>query len=369
MANKDKGQRENVEVGLALGGLAGNNAYGAGVLQAALDCNLPLDMISCTTGQIHWVDRFLKARSKPNSRGELRRQLEADIRALQPTGVEALDMTLFGLFGKKDVFRPALAELPLNVLTNLHAALIGIVSSGIRDCRTLQSCYRELAKVVPGRTLVPLFPESFFQSICDTLNHEPGIGIVFNSYDFHDGTENVYLNKRARKLLRVKFKKADRYRDRTIYREITAEAVRAGLWIYEYGAPTHGPAIDGAYYRQVMLSELARARAIYVARPINSRWIGPFPTSWVGLQDMKTEVNFNGSYAGERDKIRLVNRLVKEEALAPKMKRKNYQVVELTEFEIPTQEDFFDYAREDIGVFDRVYEEAARVFSKAKHHG
>ena len=67
-----------------LGGLAGNNAYGAGVLQAALDKPLKPDMISCTSGQIHWVHRYLKARTQKNSRGELRRNLEAGYRRVEP---------------------------------------------------------------------------------------------------------------------------------------------------------------------------------------------------------------------------------------------------------------------------------------------
>ena len=32
--------------------------------------------------------------------------------------------------------------------------------------------------------------------------------------------------------------------------------------------------------------------------------------SWVGLQDLTTEVTFNGSYVGEQDKISLINRLL-----------------------------------------------------------
>lgn len=363
-------RRERAEVGLALGGLAGNNAYGAGVLQAALDCGLSPDMVSCTSGQIHWVHRFLEARKEGNPRGELRRQLEADIRALHPTGVEMLDTALLGLFGKKEVFRPALAELPLNALHNVHAALSDVISNAIGDWRTLFSSFRELLKIMPAQTLVPLFPDSFFQVISEEFNRESDIGIVFNSYDVgvepengaEHGIENVYLNERARALLDVTFGEADHYRDRTIYRPITAEAVREGLWIYEYGEPAKGTAIDGAYFRQVMLSELARTNTIYVARPINSRWIGPFPASWIGLQDLKTEVNFNGSYAGERDKIKLMNRLVKEDAFAPKMTRKNYHHVELVELEIPTQEGFLEYAREDISVFDGVYKKAAAVF-------
>ncbi len=363
MASKENVERENVRLGLALGGLAGNNAVGAGVLQAVLDCNLDVQMISCTSGQIHWVDRFLKARGEAKPRDELRRRLQADIHALKPTGIETLDVAIVGLFGKKDVFRPALREMPLNAMANLQAALSTIICNGIRDPRTLHSWYREVFQVFPAQMLVPTFPESFFRSISDAFNEESGIGIVFNSYDFHAGTENVYLNPRAQTMLDVNFREPDHHRERTIYHEITPDAVRRGLWLYEYGLPTYGPAIDGAYFRQIMLSELARARTIYVARPINSRWIGPYPKSWLALQDLKTEVNFNGSYAGERDKIKLMNRLIGDKAIKKKMRRrKNYHHVELREFEISTQEGYFDYSGEDIEVFDQAYQQAADTF-------
>ena len=51
----------DVRVAFALGGLAGNNAHGAGFLQAALDENVRPNLISCTTGQILWVARYLDA--------------------------------------------------------------------------------------------------------------------------------------------------------------------------------------------------------------------------------------------------------------------------------------------------------------------
>ena len=51
---------------------------------------------------------------------------------------------------------------------------------------------------------------------------------------------------------------------------------------------------------------------IYVARPINSKWLGDFPENWIGLQDLKTRINFNGAFIGEQDEIELINRLLDE---------------------------------------------------------
>ena len=55
---------DQTKVAFALGGLAGNNAFGAGFLQAALDLGLAPDMISCTSGQIHWVREYLRCKTE-----------------------------------------------------------------------------------------------------------------------------------------------------------------------------------------------------------------------------------------------------------------------------------------------------------------
>jgi hypothetical protein len=265
------------------------------------------------------------------------------------------------------VFRPALQEFPLNVARNLSAALGKIVTSASTNWQALFSSYREFAGILPAQTLVPLFPDSFFQEINDDFNQTKDVGIVFNSYDVHNGEEYVYLNERARNLLDVAYGEHDRYRQGTTYRRISPEAVREGLWLYEYGEPRDVSAIDGAYYRQVMLSELSRARTIYVARPINSRWLGSFPSSWIGLEDLKTEVNFNGTYSGERDKIALLNKLLGEKAInAEKVSRKGYHQIKLVEFEIQTQQGYFDYAHEYLAVFDRAYDEVQPAFARHK---
>jgi hypothetical protein len=363
-------EREVVSTGLALGGLAGNNAHGAGVLQATLDYDVEPELISCTSGQIHWVDRYLKARNAEGPRRKaLRRALKEDIDSLSPTKIEAIDATWAALTGKPHVFRPALQEFPLNVARNLSAALTKIVTSASTNWQTVFSSYREFAGILPAQTLVPLFPDSFFQEINDDFNQTKDVGIVFNSYDVHNGEEYVYLNDRARNLLDVAYGEHDRYRQGTTYRRISPEAVREGLWLYEYGEPRDVSAIDGAYYRQVMLSELSRARTIYVARPINSRWLGSFPSSWIGLEDLKTEVNFNGTYSGERDKIALLNKLLGEKAInAEKVSRKGYHQINLVEFEIQTQQGYFDYAHEYLAVFDRAYDEVQPAFARHKDY-
>jgi hypothetical protein len=97
-----------------------------------------------------------------------------------------------------------------------------------------------------------------------------------------------------------------------------------------------------------MLSELASATDIFVARPINYQWIGSrLPTGLAGVADLKTKVGFNGSYAGERDKINLINKLIDDEVLgAP------YKKINLIEIEMGLQRGYFDYIYESLEVFD-----------------
>ena len=113
--------------------------------------------------------------------------------------------------------------------------------------------------------------------------------------------------------------------------------------------------MDGAYYREIILSELTHAETIYVARPINHKWISDhLPRNWPELQDLETEIGFNGSYVGERDKILLVNKLVMSGALgAPK-----YHSIDLKEMEPHEPRGFFDYVFESMDLFDDAYQQA-----------
>lgn len=120
------------------------------------------------------------------------------------------------------------------------------------------------------------------------------------------------------------------------------------------------------YYRQVMLIELTPAHIIYVACPINMRWLGSFPSSWVGLQDLKTEVNFNGSYIEEKDKIALINRLLGNSSITPEVvMNKDCHSIKLVDIEIKIQRGFFDYAHDSLTVFDQFYSNARLRFKQS----
>src|SRR6267378_6619437 len=93
------------KIAFALGGLAGNNAHGAGFLEAALKKNVEPTMISFTSGQILWVARYL-ACSKPGAPG-LRALLAEAIGELRAFHSPDLDLAKLSLWGKPGVFRPA----------------------------------------------------------------------------------------------------------------------------------------------------------------------------------------------------------------------------------------------------------------------
>lgn len=339
--------------GFALGGLAGNNAHGAGLLQAAIDGNLHPFMITCTSGQIYWVFHYLRARTEVA--GDMERLLREEIEKTAPSGDANIDMALLAAKGREGVFRLTyLQEYPLDLLRNSFAATIDFWQRGGKAFYL-----NELLKIWPARTVRSLLDPSFFEKVSDAFN-QSSMGIAFNSYDPRQGIEFVHLNAKARDLLGGK-KAGDKssYRDRTVYKDITPQYVRDGFWIYEYGFDDQSRMLDGAYYRQIMLSELAKAKAnspeaseksIVVARPINTKWIGDLPRTWVAREDLKTEVSFNGLYQGERDKIKLINRLIEDDAFSEEYRRK-YQRVQLIELEIESQESFFDYVFEDMEVF------------------
>ena len=348
--------KSNSTIAFALGGLAGHNAHGAGFLQAALDYGIKPNLISCTSGQILWVHRYLSALDQaPNTWvGTLEDTLRQDIAAVQPFAQMDANMLRLTLEGRPGVFRIAGYEALVDVWKNLMSAGIELMQPSSK-----RSLFIESSKIMPARTLIPLFSEDFFRAISDSFNTSK-IAIIFNSYDPRQGIEFVHLNEAAKKELRLKPGDRKVYRDRTIYKDITPEYVRDGLWLYQYGFGGDFNEIDGAYYRQILLSEVAVAGLIYVARPVNHKWIGDLPTSFVALEDMKTQVNFNGTYAGERDKILLINKLLKERALS----EQQYHHIDLVEIEISTQPSFFDYIFEKEEVFRAARADASNAFGQ-----
>src|SRR6266481_1106257 len=355
--------KQTNNIAFALGGLAGNNAHGAGFLEAARKKHVEPTMISFTSGQILWVSRYLAGR-KPGSTG-LRALLADDIEQIRAFHSADLDLAKLSLFGKPGVFRPAGAAYIADAWRNASLSMRHLLLEQ-RD----QFVARRLLEVWPCRLLVPDFPHSFFADICKTFNDEKKIGLAFNSYNPHDGCERVYLNDQARRLLGQKASDPRQYkpgapssyRKRTIYEAIKPEAVRDALWLYQYGFNGEGgDFLDGAYFRQIMLSELTHADTIYVVRLLFYHWSGELPQNWPEMEDLKAKVSFNGCYAGERHQIELVNKFLKADAFKHGAGGKSkYHHIHLEEIEMKTARGFFGYVFEDLTVFDESYEMAMK---------
>jgi hypothetical protein len=225
---------------------------------------------------------------------------------------------------------------------------------------------RRLLEVLPCRLLTPDFSDEFYETVSQTMNNA-SIGVIFNSYSPSDGAEYIHLNEAARASLtrsssssrRFQAKEPSSYRDRTVYEDITPSAVRDALWLYFYGFDENvSTRIDGAYFRDIILSELAPAHKVYVVRPMYYHWSGDLPRNWPEMEDLKTKVGFNGSYAGERNQIRLINHLIESDRIAQPGK---YHRIDLIEIEMDKPRGFFGYVFEDVGVFDDAVRKARQV--------
>ncbi len=344
-------------VGLALGGLAGSNAFGAGVLQAARDLGFKPLIISCTSGQLAWVDEYLLAGERGPS---LREPLRELIAQGERTGIRDLDTALLGFLGVRGAVRPARWEYPKDLVRNYWRAWFKIATGWPRISWLEQSM-----AIAPGRMLVPDFPDSYYEEMAARFN-DADVAIVFNSYHPAAGLEHVHLNPAALDLYERRTGRPDdydpgresRHRPRTVYQRISARSIKDGLWLYEYGFDKSSGFLDGAYFRQMMLAELWPASDIVAVRPLAHAWTGEdLPTSFAAIQDLKNQVFFDGSYAGERGQITLINALLASGELSSA----GYHHITLHEIELHERRGLLDYVFENEGVFDAGLEQGRRV--------
>ena len=275
-------KHQSPTVAFALGGLGGSNAHGAGFLAAARKRGIRPKFISCTTGAIPWVRRYLE-----------NADIAAEIRAADrmfnwfPRAVNLLNWPSMLLSG---VFRPAVSEYWMRWMTPFSPFL----------------AKEWVARIAPAQSLVPTRPEEWFHEVAETFNRSD-IGIMFNVFEPKSGIGYLHTNKAGLKLLDKKEGEWDHGRVR--YAPITAKAVKDALWLYLYGFESQ-ELLDGAYHRQIILRELHPFDRIYAVRPQNQRWIGALPRTGFELRDLEIELWFNSSYAAECAGIELTNSLL-----------------------------------------------------------
>ncbi len=323
---------------VALGGLAGNNAHGAGFLEALRRNGILPQMISCTSGQLRCVEVFLKG-------GDIQEWFEQELAQMQPftkNFPHNIDANLLFkmTMGQMQRIRPSVREFPFDLITTLQRNWWNFWRNPWDF-----SFFQETWDVWPARSLVCREPSTTYEEIADTFNDQKDVGIIFNAYEYLKGIEVVYMNDRAFELTGKRVGPHP-YR-RVRYERIDSSAVRNALRLYEYGFADRSEMIDGAYIRDIILSEIPDETnnsidRIAVARPQASKWLGPAPLSWTELRDMQTEINFNGTYFGECDRIFWMN-------------ERGKRPIKILELPLDCQRGWWDYVLEDIDVFRSAY--------------
>lgn len=367
-------------IAFALGGLAGNNAHGAGFLYAALAHGITPKAISCTSGQIRTTFHYLQARKDKHDKAQsFHNNFLADYQKGRPTGEANIDLGLLMLRGFPDVFRPAFETMLLDAMRNGSQAFVDMLSAQQKHPQ-----FPLLADLATNWTtnhqLTPLTDEEKCEEIAHVFNAENGIEISFNAYDPIKGKEFVYLNhhaweqRAARKARREaeEAKHPERKKwpshEYRIEKKISGAAIRDALWLYSYGLNNKpNSRIDGAFFREIMLRELVCADLIIVVRPISVQYTGQtLPNTYQATEDLKIEVGFNGSYLIERERIDLVNELIAANAFNDDTVTR-FRPIELEEICIRIPRGFYDYALEDYGVYEQAIKQAQTLFAQRFH--
>ncbi len=326
---------------IALGGLAGNNAHGAGFLEALRRSGKRPGMVTCTSGQILHVAKWLQG-------VDIQTFFEESMQQTQPFG-NWLDANLIykQLSADSQVIRPSTSQFPMDLMATVGRSW----TRALTDPQNF-SVFREMYNVMPARSLIPAFPPNFYSDISDALN-DTEIGVVFNAYNFEEGCESVYMNKVALKLT-GKTLGPHASKSWIDYQPITAATAEQALYLYQYGFKNSTQTVDGAYVRDVVLSEIPSDHneidRIAAVRPQPDNWLGGPPISNVDLQSLQTQVAFNATYIAERERIRLINRLAGELKRDPPPKQ-----VSILELPLAEARTWWDYVVESDAIFRSAY--------------
>lgn len=319
-------------VAMALGGVGGFNAHDAGVLSAAHECGLTPDIITCTSGAIFWTHLFL---TDPDS---IRAQVEQQ--AAEVNGATALQVAVLGDPG---VFRPAYASYLARWFTPPSGPPV----------RAL------LDRLFPAQLYQPTLTPEFFTQVAEDLSRA-STPVAFNAYAVSSGHELVFCNQAAFAFLGLSpghTRPHDIPGDDVVteYQPIDADAVRAALWLTLYGFANRyqgETAIDGAYQRQLIMSELTRCDVIYAIKPQASAWRARPPGNYFEVQDFVTEMGLNASFAAEVAGLRAA-RL--DDTRGP---------IRIEPITLHRPLGYFNYFVEKLPVYTEAYEQARKVFSR-----
>jgi hypothetical protein len=330
----------------AFGGLGGFNAHGVGFLEAARLLGVRPSIITCTSGMIDWVARWLDGE---DLLPRLQKQIDRSNRF--PAPFDWMNSLTIASWGDPGVFRPAVQEYWSRLLSPLGAMKPGPGGAG-----GLAKAW--LDRLLPSQVYVPLRTRDDMERVAGSLNRSD-IPVAFNS--FHPGTGMGYLhiNDAACDFLGVGYGQIG---GNEKYLPIDADAVAGALWLYFYGfeqADNPNGLVDGAYNRQFIIRELYMVDRIYAVRPINTRWIGRLPANYFETQDFTTELWFNSAYTAEIAQMELINRLLAEGSLQDT----RFRQVDLVEIQVERQYGYFDFFVEEFDVYQRSYRQSLDVLA------
>ncbi|HEV7370779.1 hypothetical protein [Arenibaculum sp.] len=328
----------------AFGGLGGFNAHGVGFLEAARELDVRPSIITCTSGMIDWVARWLDGEELlPLLRQQIQRSNKF------PVPLDWMNSLWISWFGDPGIFRPAVPEYWRRWMTPF--APDGAQAGDEQHRRKLAKAF--LDRMFPAQLYVPQRGRADVERIARAMNRSE-IPVVFNSFHPATGLGYLHVNEAGRDFLGVEYGEAG---GGDKYLPIDADAVTAALWLYFYGfehADNPRGLVDGAYNRQFIIRELYMVDRIYAVRPINTRWIGTLPANYFEIQDFTTELWFNSAYAAETGQMALINRLIDE----GKLLDDRFRRVDLTEIQVERQYGYFDFFVEEMAVYERSHRQS-----------
>ena len=329
------------KVGFALGGLGGFNAYGVGFLQAARRLAVTPDIITCTSGMIAWLAKWLE---DDDLEQLILEKCEQDTRF--PPSLGFLNMLSVALFGSSGISRAALGEYVTRLLSPMKMG--EELSEQLLD------------RLLPAQVWVPARSLNEIEHIAYVLDKSP-IPVVFNTVHLRSGRPYLHVNQAAREFLQLADKDIGEAGGPQKYTPISTETVGGALWLYFYGfdnAPEHrlNPLglVDGAYNRQFIISELHDCDRIYTVRALNTKWLDHPPQDYFDNEVFKEWLWINSAYTTEVAGMNTINDLIDQGAL----KSPDYKKIELIEVQIPLAYGPFQQLYEKKGVYELAFNEA-----------
>jgi hypothetical protein len=231
---------------------------------------------------------------------------------------------------------------------------------------------------LPAALFEPARPDAEFDAYAKLFN-KSAVGIVFNAFDPQAGKEYLFINEAAVPWLNLHTKKQiaagepHHHRASNVrrYWAINGAAIRAAFQLFAYGFdwkvrdPLTGRElvlVDGAYHRQLILTELHRFPTIYAIRPLNDKYKTTLPTNQLEVQNLQCQMWMNGAVDAQKEAIDVINRIHAHGAgLHPHGFGHAFQKVDVRDVEIPTTYGFFDYFIETM-----VYYQAGLAQGRAK---